>query len=100
MHFSSSFRLMKLFLLLFLFLCLFWSNDSFLIWSWVTSFKITALAIAQDDDVKFSLLTTVLYALLILKSSTDFQLQAIDFLTYRKKWVLIVALHEEIHSQK
>jgi hypothetical protein len=40
----------------------------------VTSCRVAALATAmiRDDDDEFSFLTTILYALVILKNSTDF----------------------------
>ncbi len=75
MHFSFFFWWEWLFfLLLFLLidLCSFWLNDSFLTWSWVTSCRVAALAVSRNDDVEFSLITTSLYARVILKKSTDF----------------------------
>ncbi len=74
MHFSFFFELMKLSLLLFLLLCLFWLNDSFLIWSWVTPCSVAALVVEMmpDDDNWFSRIIAIWYVLMILKNSTDF----------------------------
>ncbi len=56
--------------------CSFWSlwlNDSALVdWFWVTSCKIAALTKRNDENDWFFLLTTILYALVILKKSTNF----------------------------
>ncbi len=78
MHFSS-FRLIEWLWLWFLLLdfwlnWLFWLNDSFLIdCFWVTFCRVAALTIAMiRDDDEFFLITTNLYARVILKKSTDF----------------------------
>ncbi len=85
MHLSLNFSfLFWLFLFLFLFDYSFWLksncswslwlNDSSLFnWFWMTSCRITALT-KRDDDEWFSLLTTILYALVILKKSISFSI--------------------------